>query len=285
MRHAPTLAQTARPTEEQAGGGRGPANRQSPSRPQSRCVAALEDVEGEAVEVFQDVMHLVSGFFPAAPGVLAGRSAGAQRPYTARLAAVGFSGWRGCGVAVSVLRADRVAARLPAGEAFCLARQVVEGRGECGEPLAKACGIDRVAGRWQAAGHDGKPRGNAGHRDTWHAVGDRAAGAGFPTWEPIEKRQGEGADGGLRLCSAPPPPSTFALWASVDRSAVLLPFERERIQVVPAMPLILSCEAGEGDHAERGGGGGTTMLRAATMTSRRTADSAGRNSRSTAVWR
>jgi hypothetical protein len=48
----------------------------------------------------------------------------------------------------------------------------------------------------------------------------------------------------------PPPPS-----------AVPLPRKRGRIQGVPAMPLlILPCEAGEGDHAKRGGGGGADSI-------------------------
>jgi hypothetical protein len=144
------------------------------------------------VEILQDFVDLV--LRPASP---AGRPAGAQRPVPMRPAADvrEMAALRG-GVMVSFLRTDRVAARLPAGEAFCLARQVVEGSGKGGEPAAEARGVDRVAGRWQAAGHDGKPRGNAGHRDAWHAAGDWAAGTGFPTWEPIEKRQGERADGG-----------------------------------------------------------------------------------------
>ena len=45
--------------------------------------------------------------------------------------------------------------------------------------------------------------------------------------------------------TAPPPPPT----------AVPLPRKRGRIQVVPALPLILPCAAGEGDHAKHGGGG------------------------------
>ena len=50
---------------------------------------------------------------------------------------------------------------------------------------------------------------------------------------------------GLWLILPPPPPS-----------AVPLPRKRGRIQGVPAMtPRILPCEAGEGDHAKRGGGG------------------------------
>jgi hypothetical protein len=46
-------------------------------------------------------------------------------------------------------------------------------------------------------------------------------------------------------------------------SAVPLPRKRGRIRFVPASPLILPCEAGEGDHAERGGGG--TAMRRLTL--------------------
>ena len=83
----------------------------------------LQHVEGEAVEVFQDFVDLVPG--PALP---ARWSAGFQRPDAARPAANlwEMAALRGGG-AVSFLRDDRVAARSPAGEAFCLAWQVVEG--------------------------------------------------------------------------------------------------------------------------------------------------------------
>jgi len=50
----------------------------------------------------------------------------------------------------------------------------------------------------------------------------------------------------MRVCVAPPPPP----------SAVPLPRKRGRIQRrVRPWPLILPCEAGEGDHAKHGGGG------------------------------
>ena len=75
------------------------------------------------MEVFQDLVDLMVGL--SSP---AWRPAGAQRPVPMRPAAdMGeMAGLRG-GVAVSFLQADRVAASPPVGEAFCLARQVVEG--------------------------------------------------------------------------------------------------------------------------------------------------------------
>ena len=85
------------------------------------------------MKVFQDLVDLVLGL--SSP---AWRTAGTQRPVPMRPAADmrEMAGLRGGGavsffrmdrIMVFVLRACGVAAGTPAGEAFCLARQVVEG--------------------------------------------------------------------------------------------------------------------------------------------------------------
>ena len=53
----------------------------------------------------------------------------------------------------------------------------------------------------------------------------------------------------IELHEPPPPPS-----------AVPLPRERWRIQIVQAASQILPCEAGEGNHAQHGGGGVVARL-------------------------
>jgi hypothetical protein len=105
-------------------------NAQIAMRPPSGCVAALKRPEGQPVGVVQNLVDLVFGL--AAP---AGRAAWAQRPQAAwpgpaMREMAGFSGLRG-GVAVSVLRDDRVAGSPPAGEAPGMRRQIVECCGEC----------------------------------------------------------------------------------------------------------------------------------------------------------
>ena len=106
------------------GNGRGPVQPTKIAAPQrSGGVAAFQHVEGEAVEVFQDLVEFVPGL--SSP---AGRAAGTQRPVPMRPAAdLWEMATLRVGVTVSFLRADRVATSPPAGEAFCLARQVVEG--------------------------------------------------------------------------------------------------------------------------------------------------------------
>ena len=175
--------------------------------PPSARIAALQDVEGKPVGVVQNLVDLVFGL--SSP---AGRAAGFQRPDAAGPGLAigemaGFPGLRGVavsvlrnGVAISVLRNDRVAGSPPAGKTPGLRRQVVECCGKCGEPAAKARRVDRVV--WRRRRREGKPLGDAGHRDARHAFCCTTWTA-LPTRKPVEKRQRERAYG----CGLTPTPN------------------------------------------------------------------------------
>ena len=168
------------------------ASLRSPPSPQgrgkigaSRRVGMLQHVEGEAVEVVQDLVHLVG-----APdsGALAGRTAGTQRPDAASAACMLFFVLRACGVAA--------AGGSPAGEAPGLSRQVVQRRAERPEAERQAGRVERIVGRGRAAEFNGKRRGDAGQRDAGNAALRRPPGAEGP--QRIEQRQGERAGRGGR---------------------------------------------------------------------------------------
>ena len=83
----------------------------------------LQHVEGQAVEIVQDFVHLVRGL---TGGALAGRTARTQRPDASGAAGMLFFVLRACGVVFFVLRACGVAeTSFPAGEASGLSGQVV----------------------------------------------------------------------------------------------------------------------------------------------------------------
>ena len=112
------------------------------------------------------------------------------------------------GLAVFALRACGVAGSLPAGEAFCLSRQVVERGGQCGEAEAKAGGVDRVVGRGRR--RERKRLGDARKQDARGGVCGHvtaaAAAEGTPRW--IKERQAQDARGTAPSTAfgGPPPP-------------------------------------------------------------------------------
>ena len=124
----------------------------------SRRVAVLQHLEGEPVEVAQDLVHLMA---PPVGGALAGRRSGPQRP--------GAAGGAG------------LFPRFPAGEAPCLSGQVVECGAERLEPERQAGGVERIVGRGRQAGRDRRRRGDAGKRDAGNAWSAPDGGGGPST--------------------------------------------------------------------------------------------------------
>src|SRR5690606_8114518 len=85
-------------------------------------------------------------------------------------------------------RETLVAARLPAGEAFCLPRQVVEGGGERGQALDETCRADEIVRRWQL--RHGKGLSDAGQHDARDGMRRYGAAAvPFRTCQGVEKQQ------------------------------------------------------------------------------------------------
>ena len=179
-------------------------------------------------------------------------------------------------------------ARLPAGEAFCLSRQVVERGGQCGEAEAKAGGVDRVVGRGRR--RERKRLDNAREQDAWGSVrGDIAAAAAL--------RQAQETPGRIEERKAWDAQLQFAPSTAVDLRSPSSPkglrwtgratANRSAGDITTAMPKRRSCGsmvAGFGLRS-REGNRATTRPRAAAMISRRAAASAGRSSRRMARWR
>jgi hypothetical protein len=96
------------------------------------------------VDDVQYIVDLVAT--PAICRTMAGWAAWTQRPDAANAAGIpALLDLRG--IAFSILRACGNAGSPPAGEAPCLARQIVEHAGKRRKPQGKARGVDRIVGR------------------------------------------------------------------------------------------------------------------------------------------